>query len=250
MRNYIHADIRRILSRTSHAFSMLLLFAIYALAVYLPLRSAPVTPETLAAACCSTLSTMIIFFGLFEMIGVFCEDFKVKTMQVAIGLGITRCKVVLCKLLEVVILLALDMLVLTAISLGAGALLGTALPLAVLTDLFVMMLVQGVIGCTAVISLTMIVLFCTQSTVLSIFVYMVLGLDVVRILLQLLPLLGFEWLECLHLETLTLSHFVGTLETRLAAGGLSIPGLLGTAAYTAIGLAATCKLFAKRELDF
>ena len=49
MRNYIRADVKRILQRSSHLFSMLLLFAIYVLSLYLPNRGPQVTSVTLVA---------------------------------------------------------------------------------------------------------------------------------------------------------------------------------------------------------
>lgn len=250
MRNYIHADIKRILRKTSHTMSMLLLFAIFAMVLILPNRGTQVTSVSLIATACNTTTYMLLFIGLFEMIGVFTEDLRVKTMQAAIGLGISRTKVVLCKLLEVLILVTVDMIVLLLITLGAGRLLGTAIPFAVLKDLLINLAVHGVLATLIYTALTTIVLFTVQSPVLSIFVYVLCALDVVGMVIQLMPLFGFDWIEHLHLTRFTLSHLLNTLEARMALGTFSVFSLLGALIYLGVGITATCKLFAKRELDF
>lgn len=250
MRNYIHADIKRILSRKSHAFSMLLLFAIYALMLYMPNRDLQMTSVALINSACSNLGYLALFIGLFEMLAVFSEDFKVKTMQVAIGLGVSRSKVVLCKLLEVFILLVIDSLALLAIVLGVGGLLGVSVPMTVLKDLIVTLLTQVVWGNTVYTSLTMIVLFSTHSSVLAIFVYVLLGIDVINIILSLLPLVGIDFLEPLKLTNLTHSSLINVFETRLALGTFDVLSLLGTMVYVALGVFGTFKIFAHRELDF
>ena len=250
MRNYIRADVKRILQRSSHLFSMLLLFVIYVLSLYLPNRGPQVTSVTLVAFAGTILEIMLVFCGLFEMIAVFSEDFKVKTMQVAIGLGISRNKVVVCKLLETLILLVLDCIVLVLLTMGIGSALGAAIAPALLMDVICTLLVKGILAQAAVISLTMIVMFVTQSTVLSIFVYIILGMGVVNIVLSLLPMFGVTMLESLNLNRLTLSYHVGAFYTHAVLGTFDVVALLVIAIYTAVGITATCKLFAKRELDF
>ena len=250
MRNYIHADIKRILQRSSHLFTMLLAFGIFFCAVYLPNRGGQTTSVTLVTSACSTLDWLVVIIGLFEMIAVFSEDFKVKTMQVAIGLGVSRSKVVLCKLIEVAILLVLDCIALTLLTMGMGALLGFAIPFYVLQDLIVTLLVKCLIAQIASVSLTMIVLFLTQSTILSIFVFILISGGIVNMLLTALPMLGITALDNLNLARLTLSYLVGLFNSRLLLGTFDFPSALGIAIYIGVGVFATCKLFGKRELDF
>ena len=250
MLNYIRADIKRILANKSHTFSMLLLFAIFFSVLFLPNRTAQVTSVSLVASACELLDWMFVFIGLFEMIAVFSEDFKVKTMQVAIGLGVTRTKVIFCKLLEVLYLIVLDCIVLTLIVLGITVSLGTGMPGVVFKDLMVSLLVKGLIGVTISTSLTMVVLFFTQSTVLSIFVYVIVGLDVIGLLLSLGTMFGFTWIETFKLNRVSISYMTNLLYSRLALGQFSVQAFLGVCAYIAVGLVGTCKLFGKKELDF
>ena len=250
MRNYIRADVKRILQRSSHLFSMLLLFIIYACAVYFPNRSMQTTFVTLVTSACSMLDWLVIFVGLFEMIAVFSEDFKVKTMQVAIGLGVSRTKVVLCKLLEVAVLLVLDCIALTLLTMGIGAVMGASISFVVLKDLILTLLIKCLLNQVACVSLTMIVLFVTQSSILSIFVYVLISVGIVNLLLSLMPMFGMTALESLNLHRLTLSYLVGSFNTDILLGTFDIVSFIGIGIYIVVGIFATCKLFGKRELDF
>lgn len=250
MRNYIRADLKRILGRPSHIFSMLLLFAIYAGLLYMGAHGVQVTSVSFITSACSNAATIAVFIGLFEMIGIFSEDFKVKTMQIAIGMGVSRNKVVLCKLFEVFTMLVVDAILMVGVTLGMGAVVGVSIPMAVLMDLIKMLLVQLIFSGVIFTSLTMIVLFTTQSTVLSIFVYVLVSVDIGSLLIELPSLMGVSWFESLRLNRFTISRLIGLFDTRLALGTFDVPSFLGALAYLVVGVVATCKLFQKRELDF
>lgn len=250
MRNYIRADIKRILRNSSHLFSMLLLYGIYFCLLYLPNRTAQTTSVSLIVSACSMLEWIMVFAGLFEMIAVFSEDFKVKTMQVAIGLGVSREKVVLCKLAEAAILLILDSLMFVVITLMSGAVLGVSIPLSIMKDLFNLLFIKGLLGNLVYISLTMIVPFVTSSMVLTIFAYIFVSFGVINLILTFLPMFGFAWLEELKLTRITLSYQLSLVHTRLALGAIDFVGFLNILIHFGAGIFATCKVFQKRELDF
>ena len=250
MLNYFRADIKRILGNKSHAFSMILLFFIFFALLFVPSRTTQVTSVSLVASACNIIDWLMTFVGLFEMIAVFSEDFKVKTMQVAIGLGISRTQVVFCKLLEVMFLIVLDCIMLILLLLVNAAIFSTGMPMVVFKDLLCALLVKGIMCLAINASITMAVLFVTQSIVLAIFVYMCVGYDALGMLLTLGLMFGFDWIETLHLNRLTISHFMGLLHSRLVLGQFHAGAFLGMCAYIAAGLVATCKLFGKQELDF
>ena len=250
MLNYIRADVKRILHRSTHLFPMLLAFIIFACMLYFPNRNAQMTAVTLVTSACSTLDWLVLLIGLFEMIAVFAEDFKVKTMQVAIGLGISRNKVVLCKLMEVAVLLVLDCIVVALLTMGLGAVMGVSIGFAVLKDLIFALLIKCLLAQVVAVSLTMIVLFTTQSSILSIFVYLFVAAGTVNMLLSVMPMFGMTALESLNLHRLTLSYLVSSFYTRILLGTFEITSFAGILVYLGAGIFATCKLFGKRELDF
>ena len=120
----------------------------------------------------------------------------------------------------------------------------------VLKELIITLLVKCLLAQAVVVSLTMIVLFVTQSNVLSIFVYVIIALGIVHTLLSLMPMFGINVLESLNLHRLTLTYFVGAFHTQILLGTFDIPSFIGIAIYLGAGIFATCKLFGKRELDF
>ena len=250
MLNYIRADVKRILQRSSHLFPMLLAFILFVCTLYFPNRNTQLTAVTLVTSACSALDWLVILVGLFEMIAVFTEDFKVKTMQVAIGLGISRNKVVLCKLLEVAVLLVLDGIVIALLTMGLGAVLGVPVGFVVLKDLIFTLLIKCLLAQVVSVSLTMIVLFVTQSTILSIFVYVFIAAGTVNMILSVMPLFGMSALEGLNLHRLTLSYLVGSFHTRILLATFELTSFIGILLYLGAGIWATCKLFGKRELDF
>ena len=144
----------------------------------------------------------------------------------------------------------LDCIVIALITMGIGALLGAPIAFIVLKDLIITLLVQCLLAQVVAVSLTMIVLFVTQSTILSIFVYALISAGIVNLLLSLMPMFGFTALESLNLHRLTLSYLIGAFHTRILLGSFDIASFIGIAIYLGAGIFATCKLFGKRELDF
>ena len=144
----------------------------------------------------------------------------------------------------------LDCIVLTLIVLGTAGFLGAGMRLIVFKDLLISLLVKGLLSLAITTSLTMVVLFFTQSTILSIFVYVIVGLDVIGMLMSLASVYGFGWIETFKLNRMTINHLTGLLYSRLVLGQFSLQAFLGACAYIAVGLIGTCKLFGKRELDF
>lgn len=96
----------------------------------------------------------------------------------------------------------------------------------------------------------MIVLFVTQSTILSIFVYFFIAAGTVNMILSVMPLFGIRALEGLNLHRLTLSYLVGSFHTRILLGTFELTSFIGILLYLGAGIWVTCKLFGKRELDF
>ena len=250
MLNYFRADVRRILADKSHVFSMMLPFVAFFALLYFPGRTQQVTSVSLVASATNIVDWLCMVIGLFEMIAVFSEDFKVKTMQVAIGLGISRTQVIFCKLLEVMFLIVLDCIMLILLLMVNTVIFSTGMPLVVFKDLFCVLLVKGIMCLAINTSITMAVLFVTQSTILAIFVNVCVGCDALGMLLTLGTMFGFDWIETLKLNRLSISHFMGLMHSRLVLGQFSVAGFVGMCAYFGAGLLATCKLFSKQELDF
>ncbi len=96
MRNYIKADFKRIFAKRIHCILIVLIYlAIAALAV---LKAS--NEETYMGTASMIAGTLPIYFGTIVFFAVFSDDAKARTMQVAIGRGLTRKKVIYAKIIE------------------------------------------------------------------------------------------------------------------------------------------------------
>lgn len=246
MSNYICADLKRILFRAPRIIMTLLIYAIMlcvaAFTYYTGWSSINFVNNIQMY-----ILMLPIMLGLVELIAVYSDDFRAKTMQVAIGLGISRAKVVCCKLIEVILLAAIDIAVLAVLILGTAAFLEAGLSVAQNRELLVALLMAGVI-IVGYISLTMIVMFYNQGTGLGRIVYLALACGGVSSLVQLTTLIDF--LEPLRLDSLTLTHFLDVGRARLLIGIFDVKCFIGILLYIVASTGVTIFLFRKRELEF
>ena len=94
MTNYLSADLRRILHKQSFLGSVGAFAVLFAVLVFIYFNPS-FTAEMYAAKATSFLS-----FGVFVFMSVYADDFKCRSMQVAIGYGMPRSRIILAKLLE------------------------------------------------------------------------------------------------------------------------------------------------------
>lgn len=104
MCNYIGADIRRVLHKPSFLGAIGTFAGLFALTVFIYFNPT-FTAELYVTKISSFLSFFPLIVGLFVFLSVYADDFKCRSMQVAIGYGIPRGKIVLGKLLESAVLL-------------------------------------------------------------------------------------------------------------------------------------------------
>ena len=105
MTNYIKADVSRILRKNSFLTAVGVFFALYAVMVFIYFNPS-FTTEMYVAKITSYLGYYPLIVGLFVFISVYADDFKCKSMQVAIGYGFSRNRIIAAKLLESCLLLA------------------------------------------------------------------------------------------------------------------------------------------------
>lgn len=246
MSNYICADLKRILFRLPRVIMTLLIYAIMlcvaAFTYYTGWSSINFVNNIQMY-----ILMLPIMLGLVELIAVYSDDFRAKTMQVAIGLGISRAKVVCCKLIEVILLAAIDIAVLAVLILGTAVFLEAGLSVAQNRELLLALLMAGVI-IVGYISLTMIVMFYNQGTGLGRIVYLALACGGVSSLIQLTALIDF--LAPLRLDSLILTHFLDVGRARLLIGIFDVKCFIGILLYIVASTGVTIFLFRKRELEF
>lgn len=249
MRNYIHADLHRIFHNIPR-YIILVIF--YALTIGISLHTA-VSKEyngVNMASMSHTLFTVLTFvLGTVEFLTIFAADFKAKTMQIAIGLGISRPNVVLAKLIEYAVLVLTDAVILALLFVVGSACCGITIQGDQLSVVMITALCS-VFSMLFPASITMIPVFYSQSTGLAAILYLIVAIDPVDILIRSLASAN-EIVINLHLNELTFASLSSTLSSRLSLHvGYPIPQAIGVLVYIAIGYALTVLLFNKRELEF
>ena len=99
MTNYLSADLRRILHKQSFLGSVGAFAVLFAVLVFINFNPS-FTAEMYAAKATSFLSFFPLIIGVFVFMSVYADDFKCRSMQVAIGYGMPRSRIILAKLLE------------------------------------------------------------------------------------------------------------------------------------------------------
>ena len=246
MLNFIYADLRRIFFRVPRLIGTVLMYAALVLTLNISTLSG-VTPVGFVSAVSMFVGISAIVWGLFILIAVFADDFKAKTMQVAIGLGIPRSKIVIGKLLETVILTTFELSVLFLSILIASVFLKAGLNVSQVQELFICCCMAG-INVISYISLTMILMFFTQSTGGGRVLYLALTSTMVFLAVDLLT--SVEALERLHIAKLTLHNILEVGRVRWIVGTFDLRLFAGIILYVVLATILTIVLFRKRELEF
>lgn len=250
MFNYIRADLYRIFHQVFRYIWLILCFVILvAVQQYFTAKNS-LNALGFAGSIHTYLVVASVVCGIGELSAVFTDDFRAKTMQIAIGSGVSRRHVVLAKLLEMTFLFLLDLLVLTLLMIGGGMVFAgisfTARPIQ-------QMLVEVLAGTlTAVFcaDVVMILLFYTQKSGFAPILFLVLFVDPVYQILRAFASTN-EFVQRLHLPDYTMTALAGTINTQLGLGA-SFPAkqLILMFVYIIAVYAITCVVFNKRELDF
>ena len=250
MFKYIRADLYRIFHQ---AFRYIWLILCFAVLVGLQLSFAMkdnLNALGFASSIHVYLKVATAIFGVGEIAAVFTDDFRAKTMQIAIGNGVSRRHVVLAKLLEITFLFLLDLVILTALMILSGVLfMGLSFTAHPIQQVMVNVLSSTL---TAVLcaDVTMILLFYTQKTGFAPLLYLVLYIDPIHQIFQMSFSTNEAFLR-LHLGDYTMTALIGTINTQLGLGA-SFPAmqLILIFVYIVAIYFITCLVFQKRELDF
>lgn len=247
MLNYIRADLYRI--RLSVPRALVLILTLISVTAGLIWRESNVVWNSVSfVEAASTVQLIVsIVLGFFEITFIYTQDFKAKTMQTAIGSGLSRPQVVLAKFLECDLLILADLILVLIASLVFSVATGISLLPEQLGTL-ALCVFGGWLSTAICIHVTSIFLFYLQNAGALCILYLIIYLDPPAMILSLtrnVPLLA-----SLHLESITYTNVVNTFTSQLALRHCNIPMLLATIFYLIASYFITCVLFKKRELEF
>ena len=249
MSNYIGADIRRVLHKQSFLWALGIFAALFVGVVFIYWNPG-FTADMYVAKITSFLSFFPLVVGLVTFMSVYADDFKCKSMQVAIGYGIPRGKIVLGKLLESAMLLLFTAVIMSVFVLAAPTILGLVPNAQHLKTLLFTSLAEMLraLGYTAISTIPV---FFSQNAVNGIIIYVLLASKTVYIALSMI--LGQAFLINLvgDLTKYLYTTQLYTAKTLLMENKsfLSV-WMLAMIGYVVIPTAISVISFHKKELEF
>lgn len=245
MIRYMKADLHRISRRIPRYISLLCVFAVLVILMLVILKGK--TPFEIVDLMTKIVPYLCGIFGLLEYIFVYSDDLKAKTMQIAIGTGISRRRVVLAKWIETAVLCILDILMLIILILVCSALKGAVFSGEPVRDLCILFFF-GLIKVLGAVGFTMIFVFWTQNASAGMLLFLAFMLGIVNLLFDSIASIGP--LEGLHLSSFLFSNLLDAAKSRLIIGTFSPAYFLGLIIYLAAFYFITVKLFERCELEF
>lgn len=252
MRNYILADYKRVVTRIPRIFLIFVYNLAFLINVIVKCNKAAGSFTSVALLGVAdnyyyTFGAMVI--GMVAFISSFSFDFKSKTMQVAIGLGVSRLKVLIAKLIQVILVVITD-LIFSSLFIAIACLV-TGMPLAPHQVFTVFMnMVTILIYTCCVSSLSLFVVYRTQNMLVSMVTFIVLTFGAIRGLIRWLTQLAPDFVARMQLDRFTFETCTEVLRTNALMGRLDILCLLGILVVAALGVALGWVVFRKMELDF
>lgn len=249
MKNYILADLQRILKKKSFLLVFLIFIVSFFLLMFV-ISNSTFTGDQYANYTGIFINFFPIFAGIPLFISVYNDDFKSKSMQVAIGYGISRKKVILTKIFDIILLSFGIGIVFGALFLLNPVLLNVSLTGANISSVIISLFgsILLIIGYTSISS---ILLYFTENAVLGIVAFILLASGTVSMVLGLI--LGQNFIAntfgniVSYLFTNSISAQMHNVLTLGHPTFSLIPTLI---VYIILPVGISMLLFEKKELEF
>ena len=246
MKRYMKADFYRIFGRASRYITLIILFV--AFGAFLYAVSDGSTPYEIVETVTKVINLAVCpIFGLVEFGVVYSDDLKAKTMQIAIGTGVSRRKVIFTKWLEIVLLTALDLVIFLGVAFLVSLLRGAVFSGEPLRDVLIL---SGfsLIKLAGTAAITSILLFATMNAALGLVLFIASAFGILYFLVSAIVTIGP--LETLHLDQFLFTSILEAAKSRAVIGTLSLPHIIGIVIYLILFYLLACRAFKKVELEF
>ena len=247
MRNCIKADILRVQKKKSFLI-MLALTLSFCLAGAIIIKALKADANAFATVCEVIGSFMGLLIGIPVFSAVLSDDFKSKSMQTAIGHGLTRNKVIFARFFEITIIIV-EAFVLISIAMyiigmaigASGSAMGTSLGKCWIEVLRIL--------CYAAISL--IFVYAMQNGTLGLVMYILMSSGVISGILLLVDSIPFFVKHHISIMDYMPKGMIDSFANQANAMPKRIGWLIAAlVCYLALPLFITMKIFKNKELDF
>ena len=245
MRRYMNADLHRIFTRIPRYISLAVLYALLTVIAFAYFKES--TSYEFVSFFGKYDRFVFFLFGLIDFVYVYTDDFKAKTMQIAIGTGVSRKKVIFTKWLEIVLLTALDLAIFLAIAFVVSMVRGVVFSGEPLRDVLIL---SGfsLVKLAGAAAITSILLFSTMNATLGMILFIAAAFGILYFLVSAIVTIGP--LESLHLDQYLFTSLLEAAKSRAVIGTISVPHIVGIVVYLVIFYLLACRAFKKVELEF
>ncbi len=248
MANCIFADMPRVLKKTSVLILTILEVALIIGGVFV-IRFLPFIGLNVPLGSILDLAStlFLLFTALPVFLVVFGDDIKSKTMQSAIGYGVSRTKLLIARFLEIILIMIVIMLILIAEMLVITLIFkvpmtGNQSFLNAVKDLGISALESA-----CYIAIAMIAVFWTQSMALAQTLYLCLMFGVVDMLISMTSFIPFLSKHHIDLGKYTVSGLIDT--ARSGVSYAPVMWVVVVAAYIVLPLVISAAVFRRKELS-
>ena len=249
MNNYIGADLRRIFRKQSFLWAFGAFAGCFAILVFIYFNP-NFTAEMYVSKMIGFMSFFPLVVGLLTFLSVYADDFKCRSMQIAIGYGMPRGRIIFAKLLESAVLLLATAAGMAVLLAAAPLLLGLA-PTSQQLSSLVLTAGAELLRALGYGAISAVAVFLTQNATGGTILYVLLSSKTVYIIATML--LGQDFLlgSVGDLTKYLYTAMLYTCKTNLVQGGqtcicLSFALLIYVVLPTVISVAG----FRKKELEF
>ncbi len=252
MINYILADYKRILTRIPRMIFIIIYEAIF-VGVVLNQWNRYAGNFTSVSLMDSAFSFFGIWFAyvvcLVDFIQGFSFDFRAKTIQVALGIGVSRLKVIISKLIQIALVMLTDLLITLGVLGILSAVVGVTLAGHQISYLFLGGL-GSILLATCSASLMLPLIFRTQSMLLAMVGFLILVPGFPASLIRMASTIAPLFIQRLQLDKFSHDNCVNLFITNTIQGSFQLWPVIGTIAWFALGIYLSWLSFRKMELDF
>jgi ABC-type transport system involved in multi-copper enzyme maturation permease subunit len=244
MQRYVHADLKRIRRKKSHFIVLLCIYLVIALIAVFNCSTGNLKEfQSMADIIAGTLT---IYFGIVVFFAVFSADTRTRTMQIAIGSGLSRSQVVWSKELEGLILAVVYDAIAALILCLVPVIFHAGLPASFFSAIAVST-IQSILETMVFYNISMIVIFATLHANYAEILYIMFSFEIITGIFTVLfgylnTQFGFPDLSGILFSSLSASFFADPLNNLL--------NIVGIAVYLILPIYLSQLVFRKKELEF
>ncbi|MCR5544307.1 MAG: hypothetical protein K6F55_09200 [Eubacterium sp.] len=247
MRNCIKADTLRVQRKKSYIIMTSIILLLFIVACIVSRASGSKGPERFELIINGVMNFSSLLLGIPVFSAVLGDDFRSKSMQTAIGRGLSREKLILARLFEIVIIVVEAYIIFYLGILILGLIGGV--PMSQIGDLIVN-ISKGIFVIIGFTSVSMIFVYLTQNGTLGLVFYILLGANVFDLLITLSSLLPGLRNTDINIGDYAISGMVGNAFYASSFGKGLIWMIAFLVCWVALPTFIAIQIFKKKELDF